>query len=231
MDDVVGLPASVTTATTTWPVRLIQTGKLQEVPYRDGVWETAIYKQARLDPVTVNRVGIEGDMHTGGGPDPERAICLHAARHYSFWEAYFRTRFPLGTFGENLTIDGMAEEDLCIGDILRCGSVIMQVSQPRMPCFKQARRIDQADFVKLILQTCRTGFLTRILETGTMQVGDPLELIERPLPEVPLLFVLQTLQRRHPEDAATLAAQPLLANEWRERFALTNDQPTTRNSE
>jgi MOSC domain-containing protein YiiM len=120
---------------------------------------------------------------------------------------------------------------MCIGDILRCGSVVMQVSQPRMPCFKQARRIDQPDFVKLILQTCRTGFLTRILEPGTMQVGDALELVERPLPDVPLVFVLQTFARRHPDDMATLAEQPLLANEWRERFVPTKEKPRTRNDD
>lgn len=208
-----------TQTTTSWPVRLIQTGKLQDMPYREGTWETAIYKNPRLDRVTVSHTGLDGDMHTGNGPDLERAICIHPAVHYSFWESYFRTSFPLGTFGENMTVDGMSEQDVCIGDILRCGSVIMQVSQPRMPCYKQARRIDQPDFVKLILQTCRTGFLVRILEPGTMQTGNTLELIERPLPTMPLLFVLQTLQRRNPEDAAELAALPLLANEWRERFA------------
>ncbi len=158
--------SSTTQTTTSWPVRLIQTGKLQDMPYREGTWETAIYKNPRLDRVTVSHTGLDGDMHTGNGPDLERAICIHPAVHYSFWESYFRTNFPLGTFGENMTVDGMSEQDVCIGDILRCGSVIMQVSQPRMPCYKQARRIDQPDFVKLILQTCRTGFLVRILEPG-----------------------------------------------------------------
>jgi MOSC domain-containing protein YiiM len=103
--------------------------------------------------------------------------------------------------------------------VLRCGSVLMQVSQPRMPCYKQARRVGQPDFVKLILQSGKPGFLTRILEPGTIQVGDALELVERSLPEVPLLFVLRVFQKPDPESAALLAGTTLLANEWRERFA------------
>lgn len=202
-----------------WSVRLIQAGQLRELPYEGKTWTTAIYKAPLAGRVTVNQTGIVGDEHTGRGRDPERALCCCPARHYSYWNAYFRTDLALGAFGENLTLDGLAEEDLCIGDVLRCGSVLMQVSQPRMPCYKQARRIGQPDFVKLILRTGRLGFLTRVLAGGTMEVGDALELVERPCPEIPLPFVARVFQ--HPDAAAVaeLAAQPLLAPEWRERFA------------
>lgn len=202
-----------------WSVRLIQAGKLKDVPYDGKPWTTAIYKTPIAGSVAVDRFGIAGDEHTGSGRDPERALCCVPTRHYGYWRAYFREALPLGVFGENLTLEGLAEEDLCIGDVLRCGGVVMQVSQPRMPCYKQARRIGQPDFVKLILQTGKLGFLTRILESGTLETGDALELVERPHPEIGLPFVMRALQRPDEKAAAELAALPLLANEWRERFA------------
>jgi MOSC domain-containing protein YiiM len=94
----------------------------------------------------------------------------------------------------------------------------MQVSQPRMPCYKQARRIGQPEFVKLIMQTGKPGFLVRILETGGLHQGDAVELVDRPHPQVSLPFVLRTFMTPDDAAAAELAALPALANEWRERF-------------
>lgn len=202
-----------------WSVLLVQAGKLQRHPYDGKSWETAIYKEPLPGEVTVDRYGIIGDEHTGAGRTLERALCCCPVRHYAFWEAYFRTSYPLGTFGENLTLSGLAEEDVCIGDVLRCGTVLMQVSMPRMPCYKQARRIGQPDFVKLIMQTGKIGFLTRIFEPGTIKVGDVVELVDRPLPEAPIPFVVRSFQKPDAEAAAFLATQPLLGEEWRERFA------------
>ena len=89
-----------------WTVGLVQAGHLQNVPYSDGSWTTAIYKTPLSEPVRVERTGIVGDEHTGNGPDPERALCCCPARHYAFWSGYFRMPLPLGTFGENLTLHG-----------------------------------------------------------------------------------------------------------------------------
>lgn len=201
-----------------WSVRLIQAGKLQELPYEASTWTTAIKKTRLTGQVKVDKYGVVGDEHTGNGPDLERALCCVPARHYGYWNAYFRKSLPLGIFGENLTLEGFAEEDLCIGDVLRCGSVLMQVSQPRMPCYKQARLIEEPDFVRLIMQTGKIGFLTRILEPGTLQEGDRVELVERPCPEIPFPFVLRVFQTSDHPDRALLADLPLLANEWRQRF-------------
>lgn len=202
-----------------WMVELVQAGRLRDLPYADGSWTTAIYKTPLDGQVEVDRHGIVGDEHTGHGPDPERALCCCPSRHYAYWSAYFRMPLPPGTFGENLMLDGLDEADLCIGDVLRCGSVLMQVSQPRMPCYKQARRIGQPEFVKLIIQSGKPGFLVRILEPGSLQQGDAVELIERPHPEVSLPFVLRVFMHQNAAEAAELAALPVLANEWRERFA------------
>src|SRR5690349_18765442 len=181
-----------------WAVRLIQAGKIQDQPYKDTTWPTAIYKQPLAGPVKVDRYGIVGDEHTGDGPNLDRAVCFHPLAHYRFWQAYFRRDIPIGFFGENLTLDGLVDEDVCIGDIIRCGSVVFEISEPRTPCFKQARKLGVPDFVKLILQAGKPGFLGRVLQPGSITTGDAFELIERPCPEANLVFVNRAMYADDP---------------------------------
>ncbi len=201
-----------------WAVRLIQAGKLQELPYKDTTWPTAIYKQPLAGRVEVDRYGIVGDEHTGDGPDLDRAVCFHPLAHYRFWAAYFRRDIPIGFFGENLTLDGLVDEDVCVGDVIRCGSVVFEITQPRTPCFKQARKLGVPDFVKLILQTGKPGFLARVLQIGEIAVGDAFELIERPHPEANLVFVQRAKYADDPAVARELALLAPLAHDWRAKF-------------
>ncbi len=202
-----------------WAVRLIQAGKLQELPYKDTIWATAINKQPLEGHVAVDSYGIVGDEHTGDGPDLDRAVCFHPLAHYRFWSAYFRRDIPIGFFGENLTLDGLVDEDVCVGDIIRCGSVVFEITQPRTPCFKQARKLGVPDFVKLILQTGKPGFLARVLQPGEITVGDAFELLERPCPEANLVFVNRAKYDDNTAVARELAALPALAHDWRAKFA------------
>jgi MOSC domain-containing protein YiiM len=202
-----------------WSVRLIQAGKLQDLPYKDTTWSTAIYKQPLAGPVQVDRYGIAGDQHTGDGPDLDRAVCFHPSAHYRFWEAYFRRDIPIGFFGENLTLDGLVDEDVCVGDIIRCGSAVFEITQPRTPCFKQARKLGVPDFVKLILQTGKPGFLARVLQPGELTAGDAFELIERPYPQANMVFVQRAKYANDPDMARELAQLPALAHDWRADFA------------
>jgi len=202
-----------------WAVRLIQAGKLQELPYKDTTWATAIYKQPLAGRVEVDRYGIAGDEHTGNGPNLDRAVCFHPLAHYRFWAAYFRRDIPIGFFGENLTLAGLVDEDVCVGDIIRCGSVLFEISQPRTPCFKQARKLGVPDFVKLILQTSKPGFLARVLQPGAIAVGDTFELIERPCPEANLVFVNRAMYDGDPSAVRELALLAPLADDWRAKFA------------
>jgi MOSC domain-containing protein YiiM len=202
-----------------WAVRLIQAGQLQEVPYKDTTWPTAIYKQPLAGSVRVDHFGIVGDEHTGDGPNLDRAVCFHPLAHYRFWSAYFRRDIPIGFFGENLTLDGLVDEDVCVGDVIRCGSVLFEVTQPRTPCFKQARKLGVPDFVKLILQTGKPGFLARVLQPGEIAAGDAFELIERPCPQANLVFVQRAKYDHDPAAARELAQLAPLAADWRATFA------------
>jgi MOSC domain-containing protein YiiM len=202
-----------------WAVRLIQAGKLQNLPYKDTTWSTAIYKQPLTGQVAVDRAGIVGDEHTGNGPNLDRAVCFHPLAHYRFWAAYFRRDIPVGFFGENLTLAGLVDEDVCIGDIIRCGSVLFEISEPRTPCFKQARKLGVPDFAKLILQTGKPGFLARVLQPGEITVGDAFKLVERPWPAANLVFVNRAMYADDPAMARELAQLAPLAEDWRVKFA------------
>lgn len=212
--------ASLAAFSQAWRVERLQAGKLQELPYRDKTWITAIYKEPLESPVAVDFDGIVGDQNTGVPRDRDRAICCHSIDHYAFWRAYFRRDIPIGFFGENLTISGVLDEDLCVGDLIRCGTTILQVTQPRTPCFKQARKLEEPAFVKLLLQTGKIGFLVRVIQPGELALGDRFELIERPHPEANLVFVNRKLYEDDDREAAIELAQlEPLAHDWKAQFA------------
>ena len=202
-----------------WKVELIQAGRLSMHEYRGKPWQTAIYKTPLTDRVQVDRYGIVGDEHTGSGPDLDRAICLHPLVHYGFWQAYFRREIPVGFFGENIVLAGLTEEDLCVGDVIRVGTALLQVTQPRIPCYKQANKLEVPDFVKLLIQTGKVGFLVRVLEPGIIGQGDNFTLLERPHPTANLVFVNRVLYEERLVDAACELAELVpLAHDWKAKF-------------
>lgn len=213
------LTEATLTNTTPWTLRLVQLGKLEEHIFEGKPWSTAIYKYPLEGPVEVRTDGIVGDENTGAVRDLDRAVCVHPMAHYDFWRAYFRRDIPLGFFGENLTVDGVLDETACVGDVIQCGTAVFQITQPRTPCYKQARKMDEPTFVKLIMQTGKPGFLVRVLEPGIIQAGDRFELVERPHPEANLAFVQR--KRYDAADKATareLAALEPLAHDWKAAF-------------
>jgi len=197
----------------------VQTGRVRtQIDDTGSPWETAIYKEAVTTPINIGTLGLEGDERTGY--DADRALCCQSVDNYRYWSAYFRRDFPLGTFGENLVLEGYTDDSVCIGDVIRCGTALLQIAQSRTPCYKQAKKIGVPGFVKLIEQTQRRGFLLRVLEAGTFQVGDPFETVDRPNPDAPLLYVNQRFFGK--PDAETLrwlADLEPLAHDWRSEAA------------
>lgn len=177
---------------------------------------SAIDKRPVSGVVWVGTEGLAGDAqadrkHHGG---PEKAVLASAAAHLPFWrELLGREDVGPGAFGENLTVEGLVEEDVCIGDIYACGSVVLQVSQPRLPCWKQARRWGRRDVPLVMQQTGRTGWYLRVLGEGELQAGDAFRLLERPCPEWSVARANRVLHAR-PADraaAAELTVVPFLA--------------------
>lgn len=149
---------------------------------------SAFRKHSVSGPIGVGRLGIhddeQADLRVHGGP--EKAVYAYAGEHYAAWAKDFpehRDKFIAGGFGENLTVRGMLESDICVGDIHRIGTVLLQVCQPRQPCFKLALFFDDSRLVKAMVRNGRAGWYYRILEEGEFEAGKPIELEERPNPE------------------------------------------------
>lgn len=163
------------------------------------------------------------DRQNHGGVDG--AVLAYAAAHYERWaEELPEKEMTFGGFGENLTIDGLTEENVCIGDRWRIGNVLVEVSKPRQPCWKLCRRWSQPDLAKRVVQTSRGGWYLRVREPGEISVGDQLMLDSRPHPEWTVTRVTRLFYGidHDPAAAMKLATLPTLSLEWRE--ALLNSR-------
>lgn len=137
--------------------------------------------EVRVPEVVVCRLNIEGDrqadLRAHGGVD--KAIYCYPREHREWWRGeigYDRQEAP---FGENLSIEGIIEDDACIGDTWRWGTALLQVSQPRWPCYKLALHTGQPDMVKRFVQSGRSGWYLRVLQEGVAPTTGPITLVER----------------------------------------------------
>ena len=138
---------------------------------------TAIDKQPAAGARAVGALGLEGDgqadLTVHGGV--HQAVYSYPFEHYPFWEEVIgRGPLPYGTFGENLTTTGMLETEVCIGDRYRIGTAVLEVTSPRLPCFKFAHRVGRPQIIKEFLLSGRCGFYWRVLVPGVLSPGDPL---------------------------------------------------------
>lgn len=160
----------------------VQVGK----PARRGSLRTAFGKDAVAGRVSVLRESLEGDAqadrrHHGG---PEMAVLACGADHYPLWRAELCwPELPLGAFGENLSVEAAREDTVCIGDIWRVGTAVLQVASPRKPCRKIAAFWGREDLLARVLESGRCGWYLRVLERGHLEAGDVIELLSRPHPE------------------------------------------------
>ncbi|QSQ20897.1 MOSC domain-containing protein [Pyxidicoccus parkwayensis] len=182
-------------------------------------WTSAIFKDAVPGPLRLSRTGLAGDgqadLKVHGGL--EKAVLAYAASHYDFWREHLaRNDVGPGAFGENWVLSGGEEHTVCIGDMLRVGGARVQVSQPRQPCWKPARRWARKDLALLIQETGRTGWYLRVLDEGPVREGDTLELLERPYPAFTVAFANHAMHGHAPDAAAELADCEALSPGWRE---------------
>lgn len=185
-----------------------------------GEWLSSIARQHVEGRVALSREGFDGDKVTQsyhGGP--EAAVCVHLADHYDFWRRQYGVDFLNGHLGENLVLSGMKEEDACIGDIVRIGSALVQISGPRIPCQTQARRAGRADWVKLTIRENRTGFYLRVMEPGSVQAGDEWLLQQRLNEQGSISALNRCFYLELARDlAAVFARMEGLAEWWRDQF-------------
>ena len=164
-------------------LRSVNVGLPRPLATRKGDVLSGIVKTPVAGRVLVRRLGLNGDgqadLTVHGGPD--KAVYAYSLDHYPHWAATLaRADLEPGAFGENLTVDGMLEHQVRVGDIYRIGSATLQVTRPRSPCFKLAAHLALPDFPKAFLASGRTGFYLRVLEEGALGAGDPIALVSSP---------------------------------------------------
>lgn len=186
-------------------------------------WRSGIFKQTLAGRAWLGALNLAGDgqedLENHGGPD--RAALVYSADHYPIWRESLGHELPYGCFGENITAAGLDEETVCIGDIYTLGEARVQVSQPRVPCWKLARRNDIKDLTARVDAAARGGWYVRVLVEGMIGAGDVLALVERPYPTLKVAHVYRLMHERVEDRAAValLADLPALSAGWRAYFA------------
>jgi MOSC domain-containing protein YiiM len=202
----------------------VHTGKV--APLGPDGEPSGFVKQRRDGAVAVGALGLDGDaqadLSVHGGP--EKAVYAYAADHYPAWAAdhpQHAALFAPGVMGENLAIAGMTEADVCVGDIHRIGSVLLQACQPRQPCFKLGLRFDDAMMVKAMVKNQRAGWYYRVVQPGIVRAGDAVTLEDRPHPDFAFARMVEIVYRRNPVRAEleAMAAMDGLARQWRAQAA------------
>ncbi len=183
-------------------------------------WRTAFFKDAITGPVRLSFTNLEGDrqadLRVHGGVD--KAVCVYSGDHYPVWRAELgRPDMMAGAFGENFTVSGQTEADVCLGDRYEIGGAVVEVSQPRGPCVKLARRWDRPDLPKLVVASGRSGWYLRVLQEGLVEAGARLQLHDRPFPQWTIARVNDVtygLGATTGQDRAALVSCAALARGW-----------------
>jgi MOSC domain-containing protein YiiM len=176
----------------------VSIGRPREVEWQGETVRTSIFKEQVAGRVRVRRLNIEGDeqsdLEVHGGED--KAVYAYPAEHYAYWrEQLPGVPLPCGVFGENLTVDGLLESDVHIGDRFRIGTAEFAVTEPRMPCYKLALRFGRTDMVKRFLKSGRTGFYLAVLKEGEIGAGDAIDLVAQDAPRMSVAAVVAAKSR------------------------------------
>jgi len=155
-------------------------GRAGQLSTGSRVIDSAFVKTEIAGAVHVSTLGIDMDEHVyedHGGPD--MALLVYPIEHYDYWRALGIDLPSCGALAENLTVRGLVETDVMIGDQFRIGTAVVEVSQPRSPCYKIAARFGRKDFPVLVQETGFTGYLMRVVHAGSISAGDTMNLIGR----------------------------------------------------
>ncbi len=158
------------------PVLLsVNVGLPRDVAWQGKAVHTGIWKEPVHGPVMARRLNIDGDGQgdLNGHGGKQRAALVYQIASYRHWEQHFgRDDFRYGEFGENLTVDGLADDGVCIGDRYRIGEAEFEVTQPRVTCYRVGMRLDEPEMPALLVSHHRPGFYLRVLREGHIQAGD-----------------------------------------------------------
>lgn len=212
-------------------IEAIAVGGPKAVPWQGRDVTTSIFKTPVAGPVLARGNNLEGDQQSDlqvhGGAF--KAVYAYAAEHYDFWRGQLGRELEPASFGENLTVSGLDEPDLCIGDVVRIGGAELEATLPRLPCFKLGLRFGDPRMVKTFARSRRWGIYFRIAREGQIAVGDAVTIVHRDPARLPV-YEIARVYVSDGDDLATmrrLAAHERLDPAWREwlveRLAGTRD--------
>ena len=189
---------------------------------------TGFFKQPMSGPVWLGRLNLDGDgqadLENHGGVD--KAVNVYPIEHYPYWlQILSANELVPGSFGENFTTEALSEDEVCIGDIFEIGDSLVEVSQPRQPCWKLARRWGVPDLALQFQNTGRTGWYFRVLREGLVQANQSVVLASRPFPQwtIARANLLMHHQTEDRDAARDLANCPALSSRWRVKLGKRAD--------
>lgn len=202
----------------------VNVGLPREVAWEGRIVRTGIFKSPVEGRVMVRTLNIDGDgqADTAGHGGPNRAVMVYQIESYRYWEAFLgRPPLEYGRFGENLTIEGLPDNEVRVGDRYRIGGALFEVTQPRVTCYRVGIRMEHPPMASLLVAHRRPGFYFRVLEEGEIGAGDPIERVSRgpedlSVADVDALLYLPGHSRDTLERALRI---PALSPGWKQSFA------------
>ena len=203
-------PARVVSIQVGVPVRLVD---------ERGQWETSFVREPSPARRRLFVTHLEGNLQadTVNHGKPNQAVLVYAAAHYPKWQTELdRPEIGPGGFGENITVDGLTEATVCIGDTFAVGDALIQITGPRYPCVKIGRRWGIPRLTAMVAETGRTGWYCRVVWAGSVEPGITMDLVDRPHPDVSVALINDFGHRRNRDLAAAeqAATCPLLEPWW-----------------
>ncbi|MUG73445.1 MOSC domain-containing protein [Paenibacillus validus] len=200
----------------------VNVGRPAPLAYQNKIVPSGIGKTPVSVPLQLSLLNLDGDeqadlVHHGGR---DKAVCVYCVEHYPYWESLTGTTLSFGAFGENVTVDGLTELEAYIGDTFQWGDAIVQISQPRQPCFKLAAKHGWPELPKQVEKTGYTGYYFRVLEEGRVSADSSLQLLERDPQAVTIDYANRIMYRDQTNAAAMerLLQLPALSASWQATF-------------
>ena len=201
----------------------VNVGLPRVVEWKGRTITTGIFKEPVEGRTTLHRLNLDGDRQVDltvhGGPD--KAVYAYPAEHYAHWRQELPgMELPRGMFGENLSTEGLLEDSVNIGDRFRIGTAEVQVTQPRVPCYKLSSKFRRDDMIKRFTASQRSGFYLRVLQEGEVAPGDPFELTSRDANNVTVAYInrLRMQEDASPDVLQRIIELEALSGSWREYF-------------
>lgn len=212
----------------------INVGKPARLQFNNKEVSTGIMKTPVHSALFLSLLNFEGDgqadLKYHGGRD--KAVCVYPYEHYAYWENELGIKLAYGAFGENLTIRGLTEADVCIGDVFQLGEAVVQVTQPRQPCYKLSAKYGEPDLPLKVQNTGYTGYYFRVLTEGTVSAADGLVLVSRHPKAVTVAFANEIMHHRKEDmpGIRTILEVDELSDSWKKtlRKRLEGEEGSTK---